>query len=152
MKRLLFILPILLSGCIYSFRGFTAVEYDSITIVQFNNQTIRYGLEDIFYQNTIDEFIRDGRIKLVESGGETVLSVDITNYENQPFTYDENENIKDYRIDVELSLSFQKGNGEGIWEKTLREWITYESSLTEDDGIQLLAEKVSESIVRIVLE
>ncbi|MCK4329232.1 hypothetical protein KAX02_05265 [candidate division WOR-3 bacterium] len=152
MKRLLFILPILLSGCIYSFRGFTVVEYDSITIVQFNNQTIRYGLEDIFYQNTIDEFIRDGRIKLVESGGETVLSVDITNYVNQPFTYDENENIKDYRIDVELSLSFQKGNGEGIWEKTLREWITYESSLTEDDGIQSLAEKVSESIVRIVLE
>lgn len=152
MKKILFILPILLSGCIYSFRGFATVEYKSITINPFTNNTLRYGLNDIFYQNTVDEVVRDGRIKLMESGAETVLSVVITDYENRPFTFDEYENIKEYRIDVQLNLSYQKSNGEGIWERTLKEWVTYDRSLTEDDGIQSLAEKVASSIVRTVLE
>jgi dihydroneopterin aldolase len=152
MKKFLLISLILLDGCIYSFRSFATVEYKSITINSFTNNTLQYGLENIFYQNTVDEFIRDGRIKLMETGAETILSVVITDYKNEPFTFDEYENIKEYRIDVELKLSYQKGNGEGIWEKTLKEWVTYDSSLTEDDGIQSLAEKVASSIVRTVLE
>lgn len=152
MKKWLLISLVFLGGCIYNFRGFATVEYESITINPFTNNTLRYGLEDIFYENTVDEFIRDGRIKLLEGGAETVLSVVITDYKNKPFTFDEYENIKEYRIDVEFTLSYQKGDGEGIWERTLKEWVTYDSSLTEDDGIQSLAEKVASSIVRTVLE
>lgn len=152
MKKWLLILLVFLGGCIYNFRGFATVEYESIKINPFTNNTLRYGLEDIFYENTVDEFIRDGRIKLLEGGAETVLSVVITDYKNKPFTFDEYENIKEYRIDVEFTLSYQKGDGEGIWERTLKEWVTYDSSLTEDDGIQSLAEKVASSIVRTVLE
>ena len=88
----------------------------------------------------------------MESGAEIVLSVVITDYENRPFTFDEYENIKEYRIDVQLNLSYQKSNSEGIWERTLKEWVTYDRSLTEDDGVQSLAEKVASSIVRTVLE
>ncbi len=152
MKKGLFIALIFLSGCIYSFRGFTAVEYKSITIDPFTNRTLHYGLEDILYQNTVDEFIRDGRIKLMETSAETILSVVIADYKNTPFTFDEYENIKEYRIDIELKLSYQKGDGEGIWERTLKVWVTYDRSLTEDDGVQSLAEKTASSIVRTVLE
>lgn len=152
MKKYLIIFLIFTWGCMYSFRGFTSIEYDSITIMPFKNNTLRYGLDDLFYQKTVEEFIRDGRIKLLDSGGETILYVDITGYQNQPFTYDENENINDYKIEVGLSLSFQKDSGEGLWEKTIHEWVTYERSLTEDDGIQMLAEKISTSILRTVLE
>ncbi len=152
MKRLFLISIVFLSGCLYSFRGYTSFEYESITVMPFYNETMRYGLEDIFYEKTLEGFIRDGRIKILESGGQSILYVDITDYQNQPYTFDENENINDYRIDVSLSLSFKKDNGEGIWEKTIHEWVTYERALTEDNGIQSLAEKISSTIVRTVLE
>ena len=152
MRRVLLILLIIFSGCVYSFRGFSALEYKSIRIEPFSNNTLRYGLEDIFYQNTVNEFIRDGRLKVIESGAETILSVVIADYKNEPFTYDEYENIKEYRIDVKLTMEYKKSTGEAIWERSLLEWVTYDSDLTEDDGVNALAEKIALSIVRTVLE
>ncbi|MCD5383591.1 LPS assembly lipoprotein LptE [candidate division WOR-3 bacterium] len=152
MRRVLLILLIIFSGCVYSFRGFSALEYKSIRIEPFSNNTLRYGLEDIFYQNTVNEFIRDGRLKVIESGAETILSVVIADYKNEPFTYDEYENIKEYRIDVKLIMEYKKSTGEAIWERNLLEWVTYDSNLTEDDGVNALAEKIALSIVRTVLE
>jgi len=152
MRRVLLILLIIFSGCVYSFRGFSALEYKSIRIEPFSNNTLQYGLEDIFYRNTVNELIRDGRLKVIESGAETILSVVIADYKNEPFTYDEYENIKEYRIDVKLIMEYKKSTGEAIWERNLLEWVTYDSNLTEDDGVNALAEKIALSIVRTVLE
>ena len=76
----------------------------------------------------------------------------IADYKNEPFTYDEDEVIKEYRIDVKLIMEYKKSTGEAIWERNLLEWVTYDSNLTEDDGVNALAEKIALSIVRTVLE
>ncbi len=151
MKKFFLIPIILFCGCIYSFKSFSAIEYKSITINPIKNNTIRYGLEDVIYQNTINGFIKDGRLRLLDTGAESILSATILDYDNNPFTYDEYENITEYRIDIEIAMEYEKKNGEVIWQRNLKEWITYESSLTEDDGINYLAEKVASSILDMVM-
>jgi len=152
-KEMLILLVVSIVGCTYSFKGFTTSGIKSIAIPLFENKTIKPGIEEVTTQKIEDAFIKDNRLKVVaEKDAGSILLGKITSYDRVPFSYDENENVKDYKIEISLSLTYKNSKDETLWEKQLKEWITYSVSETEEDGIEDVAEKAAEDILRGTLE
>jgi len=152
-NKILILLLASLAGCTYSFQGFTTSGIRSIAIPLFENKTIKPGIEEVITQKIEDAFIEDNRLKVVsEKDAGSILLGKITSYDRVPFSYDENENVKDYKIEISLSIIYKNNKGEMLWEKQLKEWITYPVSETEEDGIEDVASKATEDILRGTLE
>ncbi|HID93663.1 MAG TPA: hypothetical protein EYP60_06165 [bacterium (Candidatus Stahlbacteria)] len=151
-KTLVLLLTSLL-GCTYSFKGFTTSGIRSIAIPVFENKTIKPGIEEVITQKIEDAFIRDNRLRVVaERDASSILLGKITSYNRVPFSYDENENVKDYKIEISLSITYKNKKGETLWEKELKEWTTYPVSETEEYGIEDVASKAAQDILRGTLE
>jgi len=56
---------ILVNACVYSFIGFVPPGRETIYIYPFENETPRYGLENLIMEKIQAAFISDGRVKLV---------------------------------------------------------------------------------------
>ena len=152
-NKLLVLLLTVFIGCTYSFEGFTTSGIKSIAIPMFENKTIKPGIEEIITQKIEDAFIKDNRLKVVaEKDANSILLGKITSYNRVPFSYDENENIKDYKIEISLSVVYKNKKGETLWEKKLKEWTTYPVSETEEYGIEDVASKAAQDILRGTLE
>jgi hypothetical protein len=56
----------------------------------FENETLRYDLEETFTKAVIDAFIEDNRLKVVdEKSADAVLLVTIQTFVRTPYSYDE---------------------------------------------------------------
>ncbi len=116
----------------------------------FENTTIKYGIEQTVTEKIINQFVRDNRLKVYsdKKKAASILLGKITAYNNNPFSYDEKENVKDYKIEVSLELIYKDAKDNTILEKKLNEWITYPIDETEEDGIEKLAEKIAYDILQ----
>ena len=80
----------------------------TIYIRPFVNNTNQYGLEEKLTLAVVDEFIRDGRLKIVNSEAEAdgVVVGEISKYILQPLTYDANMVTEQYKLWVLLNVHF----------------------------------------------
>lgn len=140
-------------GCTYNFKGFTVRDIYSIAIPVFENKTIKYGLEETFTKYVIDAFIKDNRLKVVDRDkAESILIGEIVSYNRVPFSYDGQANVKDYKIELSLKLTYKDKEGKVILEKQITDWYAYSSQETEESGIEKLCEKLASDILRGILE
>ena len=143
------------SCCTYSFTGVTT-GIKSIAIPTFENESLKYGLEETFTKAVIDAFIEDNRLKIEdEKIADAILHVTIKSFERSPYSYDESENIKEYKIAISASISLAKKESEEELFKSnnFSEWATYYPlTEVEEDGIDRVAQKFSDKILRNILE
>lgn len=146
---------LLYSCCTYSFSGISS-GIKSISIPVFENESLRYGLEDTFTRSVIDAFIEDNRLKIAdEKSADAILIVTIKTFERTPYSYDESENVKEYKINISASILLKKrGSEEEIFKaNNYSEWATYYPlTEVEEDGIDKVAKKFSDKILRSILE
>lgn len=143
------------SSCTYSFSGIST-GIKSVSIPVFENESLKYGLEDTFTKAVTDAFIEDNRLKISDKAtADAILLVTIKSYERTPYSYDEAENVKEYKIKISTDVLLKKRDSdEEIFKaNNFSEWATY-YPLTEDeeDGIEKVAKKFSEKILRNILE
>lgn len=106
-KNLLFFLIILTSGCTFNFSGFNPRSTKSIAIPVFENETNRYGIEETMTKSLTDAFIQDNRLRVIDrKKAGTVLLGKITSYTRTPFSYDNKNNVKDYKIEMGMDLVY----------------------------------------------
>jgi hypothetical protein len=143
---------VLALGCTYSFTGGARSDVKSIAIPTFENTTLKYGLETVFTEQTVNAFVRDGRLKLVtEKNADSILLCTITDFTRAAFSYDETGNVKQDKVTVTLDVLYRKTDTEEVIleKKGLMEWALYfPESETEDDGIASAAEKFGQDIIR----
>lgn len=146
---------LLYSCCTYSFSGISS-GIKSISIPVFENESLRYGLEDTFTRSVTDAFIEDNRLKIAdEKSADAILIVTIKTFERTPYSYDESENVKEYKINISASILLKKrGSEEEIFKaNNFSEWATYYPlTEVEEDGIDKVAKKFSDKILRSILE
>jgi hypothetical protein len=148
----LFSILFLLSGCgVYSFSGSGVSGIKTIAIPLFDNQTEQYGIREDLTTNIADRFVQDNTLKVVnEKIADSILKGTITKYTRDAYTYDENENIKEYIVRVWVNASFEeKKNNKVLWkEDSLQGWGIYSAQdETEDLGKQRALAKLAEDIV-----
>ena len=158
-KYINFYIPVVLfflnSCCTYSFSGISS-GIKSISIPVFENETLRYGLEETFTRAVIDAFIEDNRLKVVdEKSADAILLVTIQTFVRTPYSYDESENVKEYKIKISANVILNKREDEEeiFKDNNFSEWDTYyPSTEVEEDGIDKVAKKFSDRILRNILE
>jgi len=140
----------LLGGCgIYSLSPGGKSSIKTISVSQFENKTIEYGLSSRMTDLVIDAFISDGNLKVVSpSEADAKLTGVMTNYERKPYTYDESDVVSQYVVKIVFDMILTGKDDQELWnEKFYSEGIYSADSGTEDEGQALAAEKLVIDII-----
>jgi len=132
----------------------------TIYVRPFVNNTNQYGLEEKLTLAVIDEFVRDGRLKVVNSEGEAdgVLAGEISKYILQPLTYDANMVTEQYKLWVLLNVHFiDRQKNVTMWTEPNMEGIqvfydTTRGGPTEEEVRQTLWGTLSIDIVKRTIQ
>ena len=124
------------------------------------NNTSQYGLEEKLTLAVVDEFVRDGRLKVVNSEAEAdgVVVGEISKYILQPLTYDANMVTEQYKLWVLLNVHFvDKVKNVTMWTEPNMEGIQiyYDVSRggpTEEEVRQTLWASLSRDILKRTMD
>ncbi len=125
------------------------------------NRTEVFALEDKFYNELYDEFLRNGSYSIVpeNSGAEGVVVTTISRYLNVPIQYDSQLIPTVYRMDIWLDVVFMdKTTNAPVWrEPALLGTQVYATStlpggMTEVQARDVIFEKLSKDIVKRTVE
>ncbi len=112
------IVAVVLTACTYSVYQ-TAYPYlKTIRIESFENKTVEYSLEQDLLEELTDSFQGDGELQVVEISPNCQLEGTILDYENVIYTYDTNNNIKEYVVKILFNVKLTDFvKNEVLWEK-----------------------------------
>ena len=150
---LILLIPLfLLFNCgYYSFSGSGLKGIKSVAVPLFEDQTQEYGLRESLTQMVVDAYIQDNNLKVVnQKNSDSILYGTITAYLREAHTFDENENVKEYKIRIFVKVTLEETQKKKIiWEEdNLEGWAIYSAvDETEDDGKEKALEKLAEDIV-----
>ncbi len=124
---LLLFLIILFAGCgLYNPQPNLPSYISSIAVPIFINQTDKLNIEQYVTQKTIEEFLSDGKVSILdEVKADAVVKCTIYKYILTPILFDVNQIPMQYRLRIYVSLIFfdnknqvQLWEEKGIWEET----------------------------------
>jgi hypothetical protein len=134
----------------YSFTGAGLPGIKTIAIPLFENQTEEYGIREELTNKLVLAFVQDNTLKVAnERIADAVLRGTILKYQKEAYTFDENENVKEYiaRIYVKVIVEDKKHN-KNIWEEeNLQGWGTFPADSSEAYGKSKAIDKLTEDIV-----
>jgi hypothetical protein len=163
-KWVLFFGFILLAGCASPYKPAPQIlpsHVKKIFIKPIINNTTQYGLEEKLMLRLVDEFVRDGRLEVVntESLADAALVVEVNRYILQPLTYDANLVTQQYKLWILLNVYFiDKVNNVTLWAEPNMEGIQiyYDSTLpggmTEEEARQIIWDNISRDIIKRTIE
>ena len=160
-KRLLLLLfcLVLLWGCGYQLAGketHSPPGVSSVAIPTLVNQTLEPGIEIVFTQAFLREFIQDRRVKVVDRReADSILEGIIKSFYIFSVSYDKSGFALEYQTMVIMDIALKKRNGEILWkEKDLMERAWYRTNpsviANEDNkvnAIQQVAKSLAERIL-----
>lgn len=153
-RFLILLLAVTASGCWhYSTSGSLLPSHvKTVAVPLFGNETTwEYGIKERLTDGLIDGFTRDNTLRVEdERSADSVIRATITAIKEVPFTYDREEQVQEYKIQIFLSVQFEDlKERKVIWEDDSMEgWGTY-SAEDEDweTGIDRAIEKLVSDIV-----
>jgi len=134
----------------YSFSGTTISGVNSIYIPVLANETIEYGLGQELTDKLTQSFVSDNTLKVVlEDEADAVLTGKVISYKRTSYTYNKEDQVQEYKVDVKVSIKFSKLDGTLIWEETaLGAFGVFKADIeTDEDGKTEALQKLAEIIV-----
>lgn len=144
----------------YTFNPNLPSDIEKIAIPTFKNDTFQYGLETELTSRVVDEFISDGTLDIVDKGkADAILWGTVKTYKLEPVAFDINEVVKEYRMVVRLSLSFEDNSSqEMFWEdEEISESISFYPTgsgniVSETEALNEISDYLATDVVRLVVE
>ena len=151
-----------LLACGYSFRSPVPAHLDTVYVPTFENETREFQLTQQMTERVIGEFLNESRLRLVgdEEDADLLIRGAIKTYEEEALSYDPgqaaNPDVFSRRVLVTVDVRLEdRVREETLWENaSLREWgeFSEERGETREDGITRALDKISEEILRHVVE
>ena len=152
MRFLICFLILLLSNCgIYTFSGSALPAHiKTVSIPMFVNKTPQPGIAEEMTRMITQAYVSDNRLKVTEKNANSSLNVSITGYANDPFSYDESGNVREYRVTIRASAVFRdEVKSSDIWSKDnivcFGNYLA--SSETEETGKQLAMKQIANILI-----
>jgi hypothetical protein len=122
---------------------------NSIAIPPFENQTAEYGLSESITEKVVDGFVQDNVLKVLnQKEADAILYGTITKYQRRAYTYDEQENIKEYISEIYVKVwREEKNKKKNLWEENMKGWGVYSVTEEETQGKERAVEKLVEDII-----
>ena len=101
-KALLVIVLLLSWGCgVYSFRGNLPSHINSVVVIPVINQTAEFQVAELTTEMVLDLLIKENVLRVTNSGdADSDLRITITRVKDSPATYDADETVLEWRIDI----------------------------------------------------
>ncbi len=81
-------------------------DMNNVALIPFENNTAEPGLEGLLMNEVVDQFIADGRLRLVEADrSDVIVRGAIDTYKKIPLIFGEQDIVEQYRMRIELSVS-----------------------------------------------
>jgi len=151
------VLLLLLSACAYSFSSGLPGHIKSVAVPLFTNETEEFGVAEELTDRLVTSLVRDGTLRVVadEDDADSVILGTVRIYDEEPFSYDSNEQVDQYIIRITAEVRFQdQVRDEVLWESSrVFASATYsnkgpaERDVGLGDAIDLLVEEVLTGIV-----
>lgn len=142
---------LLCSGCaVYTFNPKGKAEFTSIAVERFENLTSEYGLADRMTDQVIDAFISDGTFKILPAeDAEALLIGVLVRYERKPHTYDQNDQVQEYKVEMDFDISLKNSsNDSDFWKERMTQLGIYDvATETEEDAQQKVIALLIEAII-----
>jgi uncharacterized protein (UPF0264 family) len=104
-RALLLLLAVLPGGCGYTVHGTLPSHINTVAVPIFHNRTPEPAIESFITRAVVEAFSTNGRLKVVSSGqADAILDGEITAYSVSSIAFDENANVRLYRLQVTLNL------------------------------------------------
>ncbi len=142
---------ILLTSCVYSFRGFTPTQTYDLYIENFKNTSDRAGVELDFTRGVVEQFDQDARFRIVsENKANYSLKANISGYRVEPYQFSADGTVLSYRVSVVVILTVEdlKNKTELVKDKVVSAWGVYLSSEREEEGIKNAAEDLGRKLIQ----
>ena len=97
------------AGCgPYSFNPAGRQSYANVAVPLFENRSQEYGIRELLTEGIINGFIQDGTLEVVnERRAEAVLRGTVLRYRREPYTYDINERVEQYRVYITIEARLE---------------------------------------------
>jgi hypothetical protein len=111
------LLALLVAGCGYSTSARTPKDIKSIYVPFFENRTSEPNLEISVTERVIQHLIADNTLRVVpEAAADAVLDGQITEFKNQPFSFNQDLNAEEYHVVIRVVATlFNRRTNEPIW-------------------------------------
>jgi hypothetical protein len=149
-------------ACGYSFRSPVPAHLNTVFVPTFQNETREFQLTQQLTERVIGEFLNESRLQLVgdEEDADLLVVGTIKSYEEEALSYDPgqaaNPDVFNRRVLLTVDVRLEdQVRDETLWESaSLREWgeFSEEQGETREDGIQRAIDKISEELLRHVVE
>lgn len=149
-------------ACGYSFRSPVPAHLNTVYVPTFENETREFQLTQQITERVIGEFLNESRLRLVgnEADADLLVLGAVKLYEEEALSYDPgqaaNPDVFSRRVLVTVDVRLEdQVREETLWENaSLRQWgeFSEERGETREDGITRALDKVSEEILRHVVE
>jgi hypothetical protein len=119
----------LLCGCgPYSFSPSVSNDIKTISVPLLENRNREFGISEALTQGIIDGFIADNTLKISSrQKADAVLVGAIVEYDRKPYTFDQQENVKEYIVRIFIQAYLEKTKDkEKVWEvERIEGWGTF---------------------------
>jgi len=109
------------SGCAYSFSSGLPSHIRTVAVPLFANETSEFGIAEEITDQLVAELVRDGTLRVVadENEASSVLLGTVRVYSEQPRSFDRQENVDQFIIQITLDVRFQdRVRDEILWESS----------------------------------
>ncbi|MEW5874431.1 MAG: LPS assembly lipoprotein LptE [Candidatus Zixiibacteriota bacterium] len=145
------IAALLLASCSpYSFSGGRTALVESVAVPIFGNDTAEFGLAEALTEGIINGFVADNQVKVVDQGSaQAVLNGKVVEYQRKAYTFDENDQVQEYIVEIYVDADLVKADGSGaVWSAPrMRGFGVYAADSAETVGQRGAIAKITEDII-----
>jgi hypothetical protein len=154
--RRLALLPLLLmlACCGYSVHALLPPHLKTIFVEPVENQTVKPNLDVKLTDLLIQEFARDGSLRIADlKQADIVLQCKLNGYEKLPQTYGASQEVTTWRITLQAQVDAKdQVKSQALWSGAVPVTVNYDPAIeTEDQGIDRGLSKLTTEIVRRTL-
>ncbi len=147
---LILLCGITLSCTPYSFSGGRTALVKSVAVPVFENETTQFGLAEALTKGIIDGLVEDNQVKVEDASiAEAVLNGRVLDYQRKAYTFDQNDQVKEYMVEINVAADLVKRDGTGsVWNAAaIRGFGTYGADTAETVGQERAIKKITEDII-----
>ncbi|MGH7303732.1 MAG: LPS assembly lipoprotein LptE [Candidatus Rokuibacteriota bacterium] len=156
------LLAVGLAGCGYSFRGDLPDHIKTVAVPVFANRTPEPAVEALLTSAVIAAFASNGRLRVVRpEDADAILDGEVIGYSVQSIAFDNQANVRQYRLEVTVNLRLRDVRRSGILfeEKSLREKADFQvqgavsqTISGEEAAVRTAAIEIGRSIVSLTID
>ncbi|OEU63213.1 MAG: hypothetical protein BA870_08905 [Desulfuromonadales bacterium C00003094] len=152
---LVILLALVLSACGYRLQGRSDAlpgDVRSLYVELFRNDSYEPYLENSVTNEVVGRFARHDRLELVEDASlaEGILGGRIVGYSNSALSYNQDDNIAEYRSKMTVKAVLRRvGNGEVLWKGSVvwqEDYPVSSDKTVQDDREQAAIQEISQRL------